>query len=77
MNMIIKDTKISISARLLLLYIISNAENGQVHKDKKEIATELGVKRESIIRWVKELTNTGYIVEDREYLNKPSVLRIL
>ncbi|WP_027416264.1 helix-turn-helix domain-containing protein [Aneurinibacillus terranovensis] len=74
---ILTNKKISVAERLLLLYLQEKQENGVVNKEKKEIAQELGIRRETVIRYVAELQEHGFIREERDYTNKPSKIRIL
>lgn len=75
---IIENKRLTIAQRLLLIYLFEKqGENQMVIKNKKEIAEELGVSRDAVIRNLKELVETGFILEERETINKPSRIRIL
>lgn len=75
---IIENKRLTITQRLLLIYLFKNRENNQfVIKNKKEIAEELGISRDAVIRNLKKLVEDGFILEERESVNKPSQIRIL
>lgn len=75
---IVENKRLTITQRLLLIYLIKKQEKNQmVIKNKKEISEELGISRDAVIRNLKELVEAGFILEERKTVNKPSRIRIL
>jgi DNA-binding MarR family transcriptional regulator len=72
---LMEDKGLSLTAKAVYVYISEIGANIKV--SKMEIAKELNVNRNTIIKSYKELVQAGYIEEYRSSVNQASIVRLL